>query len=299
MQHSAHTHRCGKTLLWLLVGLLIGGAAGAAAVYVLKKGKAGIPGGPRLGNAEEVSMIPADSLGFVHIRARDLWKTEELADFRKVLDGRPEASNPQRRLRPRPPRSTTPRCGTGGSYPERKSCRPPRDRGLPITPPEPRRRRHPQLHAAFDSAGQVRVFPECHRQGRTARISSSMSRRASASTSQTAGSWWSAWPRGGGVRRADPDVSLPTALKAPIALASEGSRHIVARSTQSFNIGPAALVGELRDAPPNSLNSPRRLPILKADASHLPSASPVRRLELRDYYKNDGMQRPLKKHQDR
>ena len=86
MQNPAHSHRCGKTVMWLLAGVLIGGAAGAGAVYVMKQGKAGVPGGPRLGNAEEVDLIPADSLGFVHVRARDLWKTHELADVRKVLD---------------------------------------------------------------------------------------------------------------------------------------------------------------------------------------------------------------------
>ena len=86
MRRSALAGRRGKTLIWLLVGLLIGGAAGAGAVYVLKRGKAGIPGGPRLGAAEEVAMIPADSIAFVHLRARDLWKSEEMADLRKVLD---------------------------------------------------------------------------------------------------------------------------------------------------------------------------------------------------------------------
>jgi prepilin-type processing-associated H-X9-DG protein len=72
--------------MWLLVGLLIGGAAGAGTVYILKRGKAGLPGGPRLGNAEELAMVPADSIGFVHVRARDIWKSEHLDQFRRAID---------------------------------------------------------------------------------------------------------------------------------------------------------------------------------------------------------------------
>ena len=86
MRHSALDRRWGKTLLWLLVGLLIGGAAGAGAVYALKRGKNGIPGGPRLGKADELAMVPGDSIAFVHVRARDLWKAEDLADLRKVIE---------------------------------------------------------------------------------------------------------------------------------------------------------------------------------------------------------------------
>lgn len=86
MRHSALDRRWGRTVAWLLVGLLIGGAAGAGTVYVLKRGKAGIPGGPRLGAAEELAMVPPDSIGFVHIRARDIWKSEDLSELRKVLD---------------------------------------------------------------------------------------------------------------------------------------------------------------------------------------------------------------------
>src|SRR5262245_26631532 len=86
MRLSVIERRSGRAWLWLLVGLLIGGAAGAGAVYVMKRGKAGLPGGPRLGAAEELAMVPADSAGFIHVRARDIWKSEHLDAFRKAID---------------------------------------------------------------------------------------------------------------------------------------------------------------------------------------------------------------------
>src|SRR5262245_16554515 len=78
--------RRGRAAILLLIGLLVGGAAGAGAVYLLKRGKAGIPGGPRLGPAEELNMVPASAGGFVHIRLRDLWHTEGFAEFRKIVE---------------------------------------------------------------------------------------------------------------------------------------------------------------------------------------------------------------------
>jgi hypothetical protein len=126
-------------LIWLLVGLLIGGAAGAGTVYVLKRGKAGIPGGPRLGAAEEVAMIPADSIAFVHFRARDLWKSEELTDLRKVLD---KAGPDALRMLDEgfvPAPSTLERATlvvlAGPSQKGNRPGGPPQDHGSPITPP--------------------------------------------------------------------------------------------------------------------------------------------------------------------
>ncbi len=86
MRLSAFGQRRGRAALWLLVGLLIGGAVGAGAVYVLKRGKAGLPGGPRLGNAGELALVPSDSAGFIHVRARDIWKLEHLEQFRRAID---------------------------------------------------------------------------------------------------------------------------------------------------------------------------------------------------------------------
>jgi Protein of unknown function (DUF1559) len=83
---SAIGRRRGRAGLWLLVGLLIGGVVGAGAVYVWKRGKNGIPGGPRLGPADELAMVPPDSIGFIHVRARDIWKSEHLEQFRKAIE---------------------------------------------------------------------------------------------------------------------------------------------------------------------------------------------------------------------
>jgi hypothetical protein len=70
----------------MLAGLLAGGAVGAGAVYLLKQGKDGIPGGPRLGEAAELAMVPGDAVGFVHFRARDVWHSPHFAEFRKVIE---------------------------------------------------------------------------------------------------------------------------------------------------------------------------------------------------------------------
>lgn len=78
--------RGGRAALWLVVGLLIGGTVGAAATYLLKRGKAGIPGGPRLSEATEMSYVPPDSAGFIHIRLRDVWNTEGFAELRKIIE---------------------------------------------------------------------------------------------------------------------------------------------------------------------------------------------------------------------
>ena len=78
--------RGGRAALWLVVGLLVGGTIGAAATYLVKRGKAGIPGGPRLGEATEMAYIPPDAAGFIHIRLRDVWHTEGFAELRKIIE---------------------------------------------------------------------------------------------------------------------------------------------------------------------------------------------------------------------
>jgi hypothetical protein len=87
MLRGTQRRRGGRSFLWLLIGLIIGGGAGAAAVFLLKHDKSeGLPGSPRLGQAEELALIPTDALGFVHIRARDLWKSEILTELRQIVD---------------------------------------------------------------------------------------------------------------------------------------------------------------------------------------------------------------------
>ena len=78
--------RGGKAWVLLLSGLLVGGLIGAGGMYLIKRGKSGIPGGPRLGEAKELAMVPTDASGFIHIRARDIWKSEYLDQFRKAVD---------------------------------------------------------------------------------------------------------------------------------------------------------------------------------------------------------------------
>ncbi|MBA4062708.1 MAG: hypothetical protein C0501_03200 [Isosphaera sp.] len=86
MRLTAHRRRGGRAVVWLIAGLALGGAAGAGTMYLLDRGKAGIPGGPRLGEAKELALVPADAAGFVHVRARDIWKSPHLAEFRKAVD---------------------------------------------------------------------------------------------------------------------------------------------------------------------------------------------------------------------
>src|SRR5579872_3974626 len=78
--------RGGQILLWLLIGLLIGGVVGAVTAFLLNREKGGIPGSPRLGQAEELAMVPVDAFGFVHVRARDLWKSEFLTELRNLVE---------------------------------------------------------------------------------------------------------------------------------------------------------------------------------------------------------------------
>jgi hypothetical protein len=77
--------RSGMTLAWLLIGLLVGAGIGAATVYILKPGKNGFPGGPRLGSAEELALVPPDAAAFVHIRARDFWKSDEMFSHLRTI----------------------------------------------------------------------------------------------------------------------------------------------------------------------------------------------------------------------
>jgi hypothetical protein len=74
----------GRAWVWLLIGLLLGGAAGAGTMALLKRGKTTPI--PRLGTADEVALVPADAAGFIHVRVRDVWKSDALADIRAIID---------------------------------------------------------------------------------------------------------------------------------------------------------------------------------------------------------------------
>jgi hypothetical protein len=87
MLRGVRRRRSGGAWLWLLLGLLLGGAVGGGVVWVLKREKGvGIPGGVRLGGADELALVPTDAIGFVHVRARDLWLSEPMAELRKTIE---------------------------------------------------------------------------------------------------------------------------------------------------------------------------------------------------------------------
>lgn len=86
MRSGTFRRRGGRAALWLVVGLLVGGLVGAGATYLVKRGKAGIPGGPRLGPADEMDLVPGNAAGFVHVRLRGIWNTEDFAEVRKVVE---------------------------------------------------------------------------------------------------------------------------------------------------------------------------------------------------------------------
>lgn len=89
MRPAAMKRRGGRAVLALLVGLFAGGWIGGGLVWVLNRHKYSDPEtvlDVNLGKADEVEMVPADAMGFVHLRLRDLWKTEAMAEFRKVLE---------------------------------------------------------------------------------------------------------------------------------------------------------------------------------------------------------------------
>ncbi len=85
MRLTAPRRRGGRAVWWLLLGLVLGGGAGAATMYLVNRGKDGIPGGPRLGKAEELAMIPPDASGFIHVRIRDIWNSEQLSGIREIF----------------------------------------------------------------------------------------------------------------------------------------------------------------------------------------------------------------------
>lgn len=86
MRLNIQRRRGGRAFLMLLIGLLLGGAAGAGAVFLLKREKGGIPGNPRLGHVDELALVPPDCVAFVHLRARDLWNSETLVELRKLIE---------------------------------------------------------------------------------------------------------------------------------------------------------------------------------------------------------------------
>ncbi len=81
--------RAGRTVLALLAGLLAGAWAGGGLVWVFNRTKiregAGEVAAVSLATADELELVPADAAGFAHVRATDLWKTEGMAEYRRVM----------------------------------------------------------------------------------------------------------------------------------------------------------------------------------------------------------------------
>jgi hypothetical protein len=94
MSPGSQRLRYGRVWVWPLIALLFGFAIGAGTVLILKREKGSIPGSSHLiqadelafVSADELALVPTDALGFVHIRVRDLWKSEFLAEFRKIVE---------------------------------------------------------------------------------------------------------------------------------------------------------------------------------------------------------------------
>ena len=77
--------RRGRTALVLVAALLVAGTVGAGTAYLVSRGKAGIPGGPRLGDADELRLVPATAAGFIHVRWRDARRAPGADDLRRII----------------------------------------------------------------------------------------------------------------------------------------------------------------------------------------------------------------------
>jgi len=296
--------------LWLLVGLLIGGAVGAGAVYTLKRGKAGIPGGPRLGAAEELAMVPADSIAFIHFRARDVWKSEDLADLRKVID---KAGPDALKLLDEgflPPPSTLDRATLM----------------LLANPEAPKRGIQPAPQVNFGQPGASQpsappiAFPEQPLvvgmisftekfepvQVKSAYLPAAMAKNVNGKEyfvdeQKQIGLYFPndrviVVGMAAGVaefvkKQTADGKSAPGPLSRSLALASEGGKHMVgAINTQHFAVNAAAIGNEIRGAPVEVMQLAKDAqPILKAEAFAFAAgiAGEDSRLELRGYYKTD------------
>ena len=78
--------RRGRAALVFLAALMVAGTLGGAAAYLVNRGKAGIPGGPRLGHADELRLVPGTAVGFIHVRWRDARRAPGAADLRQIIE---------------------------------------------------------------------------------------------------------------------------------------------------------------------------------------------------------------------
>ncbi len=89
MRSVLRNPRAARAAIALLAGLLVGGWVGGGLVWILNRNKFKDPNtvaDVALTKADELELVPADAMGFVHLRAAEMWKSEAMAEFRKVLD---------------------------------------------------------------------------------------------------------------------------------------------------------------------------------------------------------------------
>src|SRR5262245_55236318 len=93
MRAGAARWRGARAALALLGGLVIGGGVGGGTLWLLNRDKINAkaePGampGLALAKADEVAeLVPADAIGFAHVRVADLWKTEAVAGLHKLVE---------------------------------------------------------------------------------------------------------------------------------------------------------------------------------------------------------------------
>ena len=81
--------RFAKAALALLAGLLVGGFLGGGAVWGMNRSKLKDPNTVHdvsLPKASELDLVPADGVAFAHVRLADMWRTDAMSEFRKVLE---------------------------------------------------------------------------------------------------------------------------------------------------------------------------------------------------------------------
>ena len=89
----------------------------------------------------DLALVPADAVGFIHIRLADLWKNEVMAGFRKTWEkaGPKALAELDKQFVPAPStisRGTAPRPITA---PRSATCRPPKSRSRKLPPRSTRR----------------------------------------------------------------------------------------------------------------------------------------------------------------
>lgn len=80
--------RDARVVVALLTGLLAGTAVGGGAVYLFggKRAAKIDVAAPALAKADELNLVPADAVAFLHFRAAETWKHPALAEIKRIAD---------------------------------------------------------------------------------------------------------------------------------------------------------------------------------------------------------------------